>query len=77
MWYNNVPSIEEETMARRRKDAPTPPPSQSVHVRLPLTVLRIVGTLADKKKQSRNTVIAEILARATKRYVKEDADAHR
>lgn len=40
-------------------------------------MLRIVGALADKKKQSRNTIIVDILAKATKRYVKEDADAHR
>jgi hypothetical protein len=64
-------------MGRRRKDAPPTPPIQSVHVRIPLPMLRIVGALADKKKQSRNTIIVDILAKATKRYVKEDADAHR
>lgn len=59
-------------MARRRKDAPTPPKTQSVHVRIPLRILATVGTLADRKKQSRNTVIVDILAKATKRYMKDE-----
>lgn len=59
-------------MARRRKDAPPATPSQSVHIRIPLRILATVGTLADKKKQSRNTVIVDILTKATKRYIKED-----
>ena len=59
-------------MTRRLKDAPTPPPMQSVHVRIPVRILATVGALADKKKQSRNTVIVEMLAKATKRYTKDD-----
>jgi hypothetical protein len=59
-------------MGRRRKDAPPAPETQTIVIRVPATMLRIVGALADKKQQSRNAVIVGILAKATKRYMKSD-----
>lgn len=57
-------------MARPRKDAPPPPPTQSVHLRLPLAILATVGAVADKKKQSRNTVIVALITKALRRKEK-------
>lgn len=51
-------------MARPRKNAPPPPPTQSVHLRLPLDIVEALGKLADKKKQSRNQVMVTLLAKA-------------
>ena len=58
-------------MARHRKDAPPPAPTQSVHVRLPLSLITQLGEIADKKKQSRNVVIVALLAKALRRKTKE------
>lgn len=52
-------------MARPRKDAPPPPPTQSVHLRLPLDIIEALGKVATKKNQSRNHVIVALLAKAT------------
>lgn len=57
-------------MARPRKDAPPAPPTQSVHLRLPLAILATVGAVADKKKQSRNTVIVALITKALRRKEK-------
>lgn len=57
-------------MARPRKDAPPPPQTQSVHLRLPLAILATVGAVADKKKQSRNTVIVALITKALRRKEK-------
>ena len=51
-------------MARPRKDAPPPPPTQSVHLRIPLDIVEALGKVADKKKQSRNQVMVALLAKA-------------
>lgn len=51
-------------MGRRRKDEPPPPPSAQIHVRIPISILEALGMMADKKKQSRNTVIVTLLAKA-------------
>lgn len=58
-------------MARPRKDAPPPTPTQSVHVRLPLRLIEALGEIADKKKQSRNIVIVTLLAKALRGKRKE------
>lgn len=58
-------------MARPRKDAPPPPPTQSVHVRLPLNIIEVLGDMATKKKQSRNTVVVALLAKALRSKRKE------
>ena len=58
-------------MARPRKDAPPPPPTQSVHVRIPLRLIEALGEMADKKKQSRNVIIVTLLAKALRRKTKE------
>ena len=52
-------------MARPRKDAPPPAPTQSVHLRLPLDIVEALGKVADKKKQSRNQVMVTLLTKAT------------
>ena len=52
-------------MARPRKDAPPPPPTQSVHLRIPLDIVEALGKVADKKKQSRNQVMVTLLTKAT------------
>lgn len=52
-------------MARPRKDAPPPPPTQSVHLRLPLDIVEALGKIADRKKQSRNQVMVTLLTKAT------------
>jgi len=59
------------TMARPRKDAPPPPPTQSVHVRIPLSLITQLGDMATKKKQSRNIIIVTLLAKALRRKTKE------
>jgi len=59
------------TMARPRKDAPPPPPTQSVHVRLPLSIIEVLGDMATKKKQSRNTVVVSVLTKALRGKRKE------
>ena len=51
-------------MARPRKDAPPPAPTQSVHLRIPLDIVEALGKVADKKKQSRNQVMVALLAKA-------------
>jgi metal-responsive CopG/Arc/MetJ family transcriptional regulator len=58
-------------MARPRKDAPPSPPTQVVHLRIPLTLVTELGAMADKKKQSRNHVIVTLLAKALRRKTKE------
>ena len=58
-------------MARPRKDAPPPTPTQSVHVRLPLSIIEVLGDMATKKKQSRNTVVVALLAKALRSKRKE------
>lgn len=58
-------------MARPRKDAPPPPPTQSVHVRLPLSIIEVLGEMATKKKQSRNTVVVSVLTKALRGKRKE------
>lgn len=58
-------------MARPRKDAPPPTPTQSVHVRIPLRLIEALGEMADKKKQSRNVVIVALLAKALRGKRKE------
>ena len=57
-------------MARPRKDAPPPAAVQSVHIRLPLSLLATLGAVADKKKQSRNTVIVALITKALRRKEK-------
>lgn len=52
-------------MARPRKGSAPTPPTQSVHLRLPLDIVEVLGKLADKKKQSRNQVMVTLLAKAT------------
>ena len=58
-------------MARPRKDAPPPTPTQSVHVRLPLSIIEVLGEMATKKKQSRNTVVVSVLTKALRGKRKE------
>lgn len=58
-------------MARPRKDAPPPVPTQSVHVRLPLSIIEVLGEMATKKKQSRNTVVVSVLTKALRGKRKE------
>ena len=52
-------------MARLRKSEAPAPPSQDVHLRLPLSVLEVLDELATKKKQSRNVVVVSLLTKAT------------
>jgi len=54
-------------MARPRKGEAPAPPRQSVHLRLPLSVLTVLDELATKKKQSRNVVVVSLLTKATKK----------
>ena len=60
-------------MARPRKDAQPAPPTQSIHLRIPLDILEVLGKVADKKKQSRNHVIVTLLAKATTPKAKKEA----
>ena len=52
-------------MARPRKGEAPAPSSQSVHLRIPLSVLNVLDELATKKKQSRNVVMVSLLTKAT------------
>jgi len=52
-------------MARLRKNEEPAPSRQSVHLRLPLSVLNVLDELATKKKQSRNVVVVSLLTKAT------------
>jgi len=52
-------------MARLRKNEAPAPPTQNVHLRLPLSVLNVLDELATKKKQSRNVVVVSLLTKAT------------
>jgi metal-responsive CopG/Arc/MetJ family transcriptional regulator len=44
-----------------------------MHVRIPTTLVEVLGDMATKKKQSRNTVIVTLLAKALRGKRKEDA----
>jgi hypothetical protein len=54
-------------MARPRKGEAPAPSRQSVHLRIPLSVLNVLDELATKKKQSRNVVMVSLLTKATKK----------
>jgi hypothetical protein len=60
-------------MARLRKNEEPAPPSQDVHLRLPLSVLNVLDELATKKKQSRNVVVVSLLTKATTPKAKKEA----
>ena len=60
-------------MARPRKGEAPAPPSQDVHLRLPLSVLEVLDELATKKKQSRNVVVVSLLTKATTAKAKKEA----
>jgi len=60
-------------MARPRKGEAPAPPSQDVHLRLPLSVLNVLDELATKKKQSRNVVVVSLLTKATTSKTKKEA----
>jgi hypothetical protein len=60
-------------MARPRKGEAPAPFRQSVHLRLPLSVLEVLDELATKKKQSRNVVVVSLLAKATAPRAKKEA----
>ena len=60
-------------MARPRKGEAPAPPSQDVHLRLPLSVLAVLDEMATKKKQSRNVVVVSLLTKATTPKTKREA----
>jgi len=60
-------------MARPRKSEALAPSRQSVHLRLPLSVLNVLDELATKKKQSRNVVVVSLLTKATTPKAKKEA----
>jgi len=60
-------------MARPRKGEAPAPPSQSIHLRLPLSVVEVLDELATKKKQSRNVVVVSLLTKATTPRAKKEA----
>lgn len=60
-------------MARLRKSEEPAPSRQSVHLRLPLSVLNVLDELATKKKQSRNVVVVSLLTKATTPRAKKEA----
>lgn len=60
-------------MARPRKGSAPTPPTQDIHLRIPLSILDVLGRAADKKKQSRNQIIVTLLAKATTPKVKREA----
>ena len=60
-------------MARPRKGSDPTPPTQDIHLRIPLTILAVLDELATKKKQSRNVVVVSLLTKATTPKAKKEA----
>ena len=57
-------------MARPRKGSDPTPPTQDIHLRIPMTILAVLDELATKKKQSRNVVVVTMLSKVTTPKVK-------
>jgi hypothetical protein len=57
-------------MSRPRKGSDPTPPTQDIHLRIPLTILAVLDELATKKKQSRNVVVVTMLSKVTTPRVK-------
>ena len=55
-----------EIMGRRRTDQAAPPPTKRILVLVPVETLEALNGMASKKGLSRNAVIVQVLAKATK-----------
>jgi hypothetical protein len=61
-------------MGKRRIDQTPPPLRKRILLDVPVDIIGVLNAMADKKGISRNMVIVQLLARATKAKVKKGAE---